>query len=255
MCCLLEDSDYLDYGTADWELGGAIINGLYSFSSSVPITCPTGNCTWPTFSTLALCSSCEDITNTIEISGCSTDVCTNYNMDSRHQVSCMTNEAQGDMASNCTQWPPCNYTTNARISTNITYRTPENASFQGVECEYYIEPPKHPSSNVSLLEESWCDGDYLSRKSAILNETDSEAFKETSNSFYSTKPFLNISNLALITALNLDPKDTSFSLSSCPEKTLSEVIQCRIEWCTKVYEDVKMASLPTKSNSLKLMII
>lgn len=44
----------------------AVYNGLFSATdptASLPFDCPTGNCTWPLYSTLAVCSSCVPMTD------------------------------------------------------------------------------------------------------------------------------------------------------------------------------------------------
>lgn len=47
---------------------GAVYSGLYSSSSSdsnsdrISATCPTGNCTWPAYSSLEVCSECQNLT-------------------------------------------------------------------------------------------------------------------------------------------------------------------------------------------------
>lgn len=45
----------------------AIFNGLYAKSALAGPTpsCPTGNCTFPTFNTLAVCSKCANVTNSV----------------------------------------------------------------------------------------------------------------------------------------------------------------------------------------------
>ncbi|KAK7990910.1 hypothetical protein PG990_015190 [Apiospora arundinis] len=54
--------------TATWQrkmdprMQGAILNGLYSLGSPVKYDCPTGNCQWPDFSTLAIAGHCRDAT-------------------------------------------------------------------------------------------------------------------------------------------------------------------------------------------------
>ncbi|KAK8236449.1 hypothetical protein IWZ00DRAFT_557810 [Phyllosticta capitalensis] len=65
------------WGTGSYELDAPMTVALYTGlldppnSSTVPITCPTGNCTFPaavggaSFSSISMCSSCRDITTTI----------------------------------------------------------------------------------------------------------------------------------------------------------------------------------------------
>ena len=43
-------------------LSSAFFNSSTPVYSNLPMSCNTGNCTWPAFSTLALCSSCVDVT-------------------------------------------------------------------------------------------------------------------------------------------------------------------------------------------------
>jgi len=40
---------------------GAIFNGIYSLNAPNPVTCSTANCQWTQFATLAVCSSCKDV--------------------------------------------------------------------------------------------------------------------------------------------------------------------------------------------------
>lgn len=43
----------------------AILTGLYNPRDQVQPVCPSGNCTWDPFHTLAVCASCEDLTSTV----------------------------------------------------------------------------------------------------------------------------------------------------------------------------------------------
>jgi hypothetical protein len=44
------------------SMQGAVMNGLYAIDKSVPFNCTTANCTWPTFFTIGICSSCTNVT-------------------------------------------------------------------------------------------------------------------------------------------------------------------------------------------------
>ncbi|KAI5917285.1 hypothetical protein F4810DRAFT_716590 [Camillea tinctor] len=44
------------------QIQGAIMSGLYNVDAPVKVTCPTGNCPWPEFTTLALSSNCHNAT-------------------------------------------------------------------------------------------------------------------------------------------------------------------------------------------------
>lgn len=52
----------------DVTMQGAIMNGIYSLDSPVKFDCETSNCTWPTFYTLGVCSSCTDVTSLVNVS-------------------------------------------------------------------------------------------------------------------------------------------------------------------------------------------
>lgn len=41
---------------------GALLAGLYGIDQPMPFDCDTGNCTWPQFTTLGICSYCENVT-------------------------------------------------------------------------------------------------------------------------------------------------------------------------------------------------
>lgn len=44
-------------------MNGAIFNGLFDLNIAVPYTFPTGSCTWPSFTSLGMCSFCQDVTS------------------------------------------------------------------------------------------------------------------------------------------------------------------------------------------------
>ena len=54
----------------DLSMKAAIYNGVFAIGNDaehgVDHVCKTGNCSWPTFSSLAVCDKCEDITSLIE---------------------------------------------------------------------------------------------------------------------------------------------------------------------------------------------
>lgn len=50
---------FFDNGTQPIRLG----NGT---RAEIPITCPTGNCTWPKYETFGVCSSCQDVSSLLE---------------------------------------------------------------------------------------------------------------------------------------------------------------------------------------------
>jgi hypothetical protein len=46
----------------DPKMQGAILNGLYNLSAPIQFSCSTGNCRWDEFTTLAVTSTCKDVT-------------------------------------------------------------------------------------------------------------------------------------------------------------------------------------------------
>lgn len=44
----------------------AVLSSLTNTSTSVSFDCRSGNCTWPGFTTLGICSSCEDVSSRLE---------------------------------------------------------------------------------------------------------------------------------------------------------------------------------------------
>ena len=49
------------------KMQGAILNGLFNLSSPIPFKCSTGNCQWDEFSTLAVTSSCQNVTSSSDV--------------------------------------------------------------------------------------------------------------------------------------------------------------------------------------------
>ena len=62
---LIRTDCYLDAFVPILPMKSAVYYGLFSEadpSANLKFNCPTGNCTWPEFTTLAVCSSCVDLT-------------------------------------------------------------------------------------------------------------------------------------------------------------------------------------------------
>ena len=63
-------SGYLRPPSTDSKMQSAILEGLSQpdawISQQTQHSCPSGNCTWDTFTSLAICSACHDVTNQIE---------------------------------------------------------------------------------------------------------------------------------------------------------------------------------------------
>lgn len=61
---------YLSASMADLKMESAILEGLSQpdvwISQQTQHSCPSGNCTWDIFTSLAICSACKDVTNQVE---------------------------------------------------------------------------------------------------------------------------------------------------------------------------------------------
>ncbi|KAF2133159.1 hypothetical protein P153DRAFT_353569 [Dothidotthia symphoricarpi CBS 119687] len=81
----------------DPKLQGAILNGLYNLSAPVQFTCPSGNCRWNEFSTLAVTSSCKNVTADTEIlcDDESRSMSCNYTTPSGFFISSNTHQSSG----------------------------------------------------------------------------------------------------------------------------------------------------------------
>ncbi|KAI0813785.1 hypothetical protein GGR55DRAFT_545392 [Xylaria sp. FL0064] len=53
-------------GSRDNLMKAAVVNGVYDVVKDPPFTCPGSTCTYPTFTSMGVCSQCEDITSTIK---------------------------------------------------------------------------------------------------------------------------------------------------------------------------------------------
>lgn len=64
---MLTNPNGSEAATADTNFTSALLSALYGLPTlqdySVPTSCKTGNCTWGPYQTLAVCSTCQDITS------------------------------------------------------------------------------------------------------------------------------------------------------------------------------------------------
>jgi hypothetical protein len=65
----------LGFNVASLDLQGALLSSVFDRNISYPgSTCSTDNCTWPTTPTLAVCSSCIDINDKIQVTNVTTAI-------------------------------------------------------------------------------------------------------------------------------------------------------------------------------------
>ena len=77
-------------GIVDLTMKAAVYNGLFDIEGKAELaishSCQTGNCSWGSFSSLAVCSQCVDISSYIQ-KGCSGDDCSRYALPGGPSVS------------------------------------------------------------------------------------------------------------------------------------------------------------------------
>lgn len=160
-----------EYFSTEWT--NAIVNAICSDTSKVETnpSCPTGNCTFPIFSSLAFCSNCIDITEYLQ----QTSNCTLRNLSQLRAMNEAVNEEDPNRDRstqvNCTYWFPLsssgrNYT-HSSGSGSFSHTSDMTISWDvtttlGQERPFYYEGA--PSFLVRFLNDSrrW-DGMYLNR--------------------------------------------------------------------------------------------
>jgi hypothetical protein len=80
----------LGLGPGGYAMNNAMLRGVFDGDLAprmTPTSCTSGNCTWPTFSSLGICSHCEDVTAYAQMhSSCST-----YSTSEMEQMNCTIN--------------------------------------------------------------------------------------------------------------------------------------------------------------------
>ena len=105
----------------------AVWGGLFAANPNPvpPYECPTGNCTWPDFSTLAVCSSCVSMTELMQKD------CSNYNGNSSDCGWSLPNGALLNGSSNVFSMTPNIPSTDGDMS----YATIMKLTFMGTEAQ------------------------------------------------------------------------------------------------------------------------
>lgn len=108
---------------------GAFFNGLFNLSTKLDFSCSTGNCTWPAFSSLGVCSTCDRVQPT------TTNINTTY-----------CNGTYGDF------WKICDV--------NATYTTPRNLTLESFvywQVNSAVATYDDHSLLSSFSEDTWVD--------------------------------------------------------------------------------------------------
>lgn len=155
----------------------------------------------------------------------------------------MTHSSEGTAISNCVEWPgwrqTCNDSGYVGLMIENSYVTKGNISFtRSLEMRVIPEPP--PSNKAGIMELS-CSHRYVSHAQVISHdESKIDSIEEAFDNHIAK--FRDLSNHALLSTHILDLGPEDYELGSCPSLGL-EVIDCRIHWCMKTFEDVRTVSI------------
>jgi hypothetical protein len=97
MATLKRCNEYRTNIPDDLGVRHAINAGIWTDDFEVSPICESGNCTWPAFKFMGLCSKCEDITSTARLEGC-TDVSFDPNKGGSQYTQCTISLARGGYA-------------------------------------------------------------------------------------------------------------------------------------------------------------
>ncbi|KAF2136026.1 uncharacterized protein K452DRAFT_149349 [Aplosporella prunicola CBS 121167] len=233
--------------TSEWAyhvhaMQGTLLNGLFEVNAALPFNCPSGNCTWPNVTSLALCGSCADITNdtvrswiTMKIwkpqeSGCYTDT-------KSLGIDCIADIRNGTLISNCTQWPPANFDAGRHVEITHKYTSPNNASFTTVE-KYCLQTE---GSIDQALGNSHLESKTRDYKEGYILGSSSQ-YKYDS-SMVSGVPF-NASGFAVVVGwLGIPPFHfENFEKGDLCSSRVEKMTECQIYWCLKTYENLKVTN-------------
>ncbi|KAK4939584.1 hypothetical protein LTR10_020190 [Elasticomyces elasticus] len=147
--------------TVTGNLGGsnlsmaALIGALGGASGAIPHPiCSTGNCTWPAYNTLAMCSICENMTDHVTVSG---EV---YNTNLTSQLQTF---AQSNQSTSTSSWAPTySFPQGNSLTVNVTL-----SLIPGNEVQWTLSYPRRsvwplnidPSPN-SLWSRSWINSTF-----------------------------------------------------------------------------------------------
>jgi hypothetical protein len=93
-----KQSRYIVPGDNNMEFLGALNVAYWSNDFALDPTCPSGNCTWPSFLSVELCSKCEDITSSASLMGCD-NAGFDPNLKADQSVPCNVSVPQGKWSS------------------------------------------------------------------------------------------------------------------------------------------------------------
>lgn len=221
-------------GALEWPLRGALTAGFFNSSSPLPISCPTGNCTWPELSTLGLCTSCTNVTHQVTASNCTLTYCEDGTgpCSGPGVKSCAFPPAsQQSQPPDCLRWPktdPIHF----RIVNNFSI--PDGVSF-GASMYGHIMPTTQTRArwNVDVHE-----GGSIATSAFNLDHSGSTD-KDVSNYAFTA---------ATYEALDVDKL---LEIGVCPRVRFKSILDCRFRMCLQTFPPARMVFPPTVSLAQK----
>ncbi|KAF2136589.1 uncharacterized protein K452DRAFT_362416 [Aplosporella prunicola CBS 121167] len=202
------------------EIESSLISGLLGSTSLLPFSCPSGNCTWPSFTSLGLCNSCKNVTKQTTLS-CSMEFSLNQSSRDSARICTSSIDTDGMINNDCSSWPPLPLSPRGMININNTYKTPKNVSIT-IRVESYTPDPGEPLT-------------FSVYNLANTNSTVPESLLSGS---------VNISESAFAqVSVSEDDifDDGELLLDSCPQLNTT-VTECQFFWCLKTYEKVHVVN-------------
>lgn len=154
----------------------------------------------------------------------------------------MTDSSEGASISDCVEWPgwrqTCNGSGYVGLKIENIYVTRGNISFNR-SLEMIVFPESPPSNKAGV------DGLYWSEYNvshALVISHDEDKFDALEEALKDIPKFRNFLNHALLSTHVLDSGPEDFEIGSCPPHKL-EVIDCRVHWCMKTFENVRTVSI------------
>lgn len=215
-------------GLHTWDINGAISAGFFNQSSPITIECPTGNCTWPAFSTLGLCTSCTNVTQQVTVSNCTFDFCGDEGCDGPGVKSCAFPSAkQQSQPPDCLSWPK---TDGFDAEIHITFSTPDNISFD-LDLGGSISPTTltRAEYDPGIL----VGGGIVTSATNLLTADDPEVSE------------LDVSNyIFLVASYESWDVDHSIEIGVCPKMQFKTVLDCRARMCLEIFQPASMVLPP-----------
>jgi hypothetical protein len=163
-------------GVVDLSMKSAIYRGIFDIGdpqTETPHTCPTGNCTWPTFASLAICSKCVDLSPLVK-KECNPTGCYRYSLPAGPTLTGFGGGLNCSLTNISTSLNDINASV-VRFSSLINKRTNDSEVVTAAECSMWY--------CVQSYDSSIADGE-LTRKLLSSWRNDSAQLSHSSDLFY-----------------------------------------------------------------------